>query len=682
MSTPDAIAAGTQAERVPNLLLNCSAQPFISHAFDSGMQNSNPQHHGLQQDDRWQTHPDPEPSSGPVGMMISSPGCKMVFDIDSDPEGLPDPTPEYQQQEQQLTVEPLNEAMLPGHANEQHQNSEYQQQQHILNVHQRQAPDCYQQHSSHQQQQQQTLHHHQQQQQQQQQQQSTVMHTPSALPAIEAIGGNTATEGCRLVFAIDSDPGDSATDQQQGLQHGNRQRQQDSRKEQGSASVLGFSPSKPTDDKGCRLVFDIDSDLEDPHEHQHQQQQQQNAQSHLGSDTINSESHAAGYLTGDMHHQPQLAASLPPPASNSLQEIQDNHGQADEDVRLSLMSHDRFHETQTPGVSQYRQSAQTPSTVLLPLHDPQHSPIQSHHQMTAAGQLWHDSVAAPASSAVHLAMPMKGQEKNSHCQLATAEGPALPADGGSEEDTIPLTFAEEEQNDPILSGNQITPAAIGLRRQDPATAVMLVTQQHSRQQLSCVPLGSPTKQPQTVELQKQDSCPLIVTTDSEEEEQYMADADHLDHGTASKQLPGGPAAESDWPKQPDWAEGPQMPSMPRPAPNSTTTSRHSHNTNGSHRPSHRQSSDMACQTTDQANGDGMGCTAEPHELSTEIGGPVSAAACPIIWNDQTALADTSSSAWQGNRPDDRAAACAADVGLQVIRTRQLCRHTAHPCSQP
>ena len=424
-------------------------------------------------------------SRGPVSR-VSSPGCRLVFDIDSDNEGLPE----------------------SAHLTEQlHEYTEHSSGQTHMPQQQQQAP----------------------------QQQDDWL--PTSEPAItHGIVTNETSEGCQLVFDIESGPEESAEQPQ------HQQQQQ-----------------------GCRLVFDIDSDPQGSAEQQLQQDTwQPTVQSHGRS---GDSPPSCPFSVSMSRHESQLPAQQPLGASDVV------HHHLSHDPQASLVSHGiRF---DTPGSHQLSQTAQTPRTVLTSVQSPWRPLANIRSQNAAGHRLQHSSSDAQASSPYELMQHQEtnhcwSSKKNRHAAAVDQQGPL--AAGGQEDDSCPLVFEEEEQLDIIQEEEEeldVIPgqcglASTGLQHQARTTAVTPRSTQpyphsnpnlhphsqpnphphldphpHPRRQQSLqgMPHGD-LMQPDPLHLEHEhDSCPLVFTTYTGQEQHFMAGTDHDTSGLAYRQTP-------------------------------------------------------------------------------------------------------------------------------------------------
>ena len=430
---------------------------------------------------------------GPVSHE-ASPGCRLVFDVDSDPQDLPESAPLTQQWWES-----------PEHNGSQQQMPQWAQQQ------------------------QQAL-----------EQQGNRKQVSGSITG-HGIMNDGTSDGCWLEFDIDSDShqqlAEQAQQQQQQLPHSNQQ-----------ASRFMEDQAIIDASQGCKLVFDIDSDPQDsPEQPLLHVTWQPAVQSHGRS----GDSPPSGYCQVSMsQHESQLTDRQALAAADNLDAMDvcfTHHPNTSISVRHSA----RYN---TPGLYQHIQFAQTPPTAPAGAQSPQQHPRMGPTSSNAGNGLQHSSSDPQASSPVQHDLPMQDQETISHCCQEAAEQPGPWAAAAQDDDSCPLVFEEEElsliqkEDEEVgVTQGQCCLSGTGLQQMAKTTAMVPESvhpypnpnpnpflqpqpqyqSKHSRQQvLQSVTRDSPRRF-ESLHLQhKHDGCPLVFLSETGQEQHFTDGPDH------------------------------------------------------------------------------------------------------------------------------------------------------------
>ena len=437
----------------------------------------------------------PSGSRSPPGLVSheSSPGCRLVFDIDSDPQDLPESAPLTQQRRERSEH----------NGSQQHMPQWAQQQQQAL------------------------------------EQQGNTKQVSGSITG-HGIMNNETSDGCRLGLDIDSD---SHTELAEQAKQQQRQRQphshQDASKSIDDQAIIDAS-------QGCKLVFDIDSDPQDsPEQPLLHVIWQPAVQSHGRS----GDSPPSGYCRVSMsQHESQLTDRQALAAGDNLDAMDvcfTHHPKTSISVRHSA----RYN---TPGLYQHSQFAQTPPTAPAGAQNPQQHFRMGPTSSNVGDRLQHSSSDPQASSPVQHDLPMQDQETNSRRHQEAAEQPGPWAAAAQDDDSCPLVFEEEElsliqKEDEELgvTQGQCCLSSTGLQQMAKTTAMVPESvhpypnpdpflqpqpqfqSKHSRQQiLHSVTHDSPRRF-ESLHLQHEhDGCPLVFLSETDQEQHFTAGPDH------------------------------------------------------------------------------------------------------------------------------------------------------------
>ena len=487
--------------------------------------DSLPQQHHQQQghlhlQGGWQQPTEPRLFLGPVSNE-SSPGCRLVFDIDSDsqeglPESVPLPqqwleSPEHNGKQQQTPHQPLQQ----------------QQQQQVL------------------------------------EQQANRSQTSGSVIGHGSMNNETF-DGCQLEFDIDTYPETSAKPAQQHQlqqqQQQQPQQQQPVSNQQASRSIEGQAATDASE--GCRLVFDIDSDPQDsPEQPLRHVTWQPTVESHGRSGNAS----PPGCCRVSMsQHELQLTDRQAPGAADNLHAVDlgfTQYPQTSRSVRHGAQYN-------TPGIPQHSQSAQTTPTALAYMQSPQRNPRMGPAPIAAAGTLQHSNTDAQALSPAQHDRLMQNQRTNSHRHLGAAEQLGPGAAAAQEDDGCLLVFEDEElgviqeQEERMEFMQGLSGVASPELRHDADTAAGAAESGHPRPQCGRQQsLHSVThdtlRQSQSVHLEHEHkSCPLVFLSETDQEQHFKAGASHTTgcmqthFAVANGQSQNSPRAVPDSPAQP------------------------------------------------------------------------------------------------------------------------------------
>ena len=464
--------------------------------------DSLPQQHHQQQDQQQlqgSSQQPTEPRSSPCRVRNdSSPGCRLVFDIDSDSQDLLESAPLTQQ----------------GLESSEHNGS----QQHML--------------------------------QQAQQQQQALLQGDRRQTSGSGIGFviNETSNDCQLECDIDSESHLEELAQQ-------AQQQQPISKRQASRSIEGQAATDASE--ACRLVFDIDSDPQDSPE---QPLRHVTWQPTLDSHGTARDPRSSGYCRVRMsQHESQLTDGQALGAADDLHAVYDclthqvsslvSHSAKYQTPGLQQHSHS----DQTPPTA----PLSLPPTALPFMQSTRQQLTMSPTLITAAGRLHLSGSDPQASPPAHDDLLMPAQETNSQCHLEAAEQPGRWAAATQEDDSCPLIFEEEElgitqEEDEELgvthslcclasSGLQHSAKTAAMAAQDinPCFNPNLVLQptpqsqsQHSRQQSLHSMSHDSVMRSEPIHLQHEhDSCPLVFISETDQEQHFMAGPNHTTAST-------------------------------------------------------------------------------------------------------------------------------------------------------
>ena len=470
-----------------------------SVATDSLPQQHERQQGWLQLQDSSHQPTEPRLSPGPVSNQ-SSPSCRLVFDIDSDSqEDLPESAPLPQQWQESSAHHGRQQQMPPQPKQQQQQQQQMPEQQFII--------------------------------------------SQTSEPVIRHGSMNNETfTGCQLEFASDSCPEELAKPAQQ--QQSQQQQQQSITEQQASRSIEG--PAATDASEGCRLVFDVDSDPTDsPEQLLRHVTWQPTGWSHGRS----ADAPPPGYCRVSMsQHESQLTDRQAVGAADAMEVGFTHHPQVSRSVRLGA-------QYATPGLQQNSQSAQTPPTAPASMPSPhprlgpapitaagrlQHSStdaqasspaqhdtlmqdrqINSHRHLEAAEQLGPGAAAAQEGDGCPLVFEDNGlgviQEEEEQMEsmqgLAGVASPELQPDANT-------TAAE--------SGHPYTKPGAILQPYPHSHPQSQPNSQCRRQQSLHSVIHNTLRQPESMHIQlERDSCPLVFHPETHQEQHVRAGADHI-----------------------------------------------------------------------------------------------------------------------------------------------------------